>query len=347
MEPGKKTEKKESISVQKVDGADLDPRRTYAPLVADLLIAERPLYFDVYRHIRGESQLAKIFRQGQTVPHDFFKQMVAGGEQYSLYVRSDQRDELLNYQEDVLPDLLMDKRVPAPAKCKMLQTLTASLAQKTFENPSEQNIRRQRKSIHQMVDFTLTSPMAVRAMVNISQGDYRTFSHSVNVGIYSMLIALEYFRHASGHSFQEMSTGFFFHDIGKSRISPDILNKKEALTYEEWQEIRNHPIYGCQMPEMKPCLSEEVRLIIRHHHERMDGKGYPDGLKGEQIHPYARICAIADVFDAMTSRKAYRPALAPFKALSNMRESMRDQFDLEIFATLVKLLEKRKNAPRP
>jgi putative nucleotidyltransferase with HDIG domain len=104
----------------------------------------------------------------------------------------------------------------------------------------------------------------------------------------------------------ELKEATLLHDIGKLGISENILNKKEPLTLQEWEIIQSHPAVGGKI--LKPvCLNEDILTVITGHHERYDGTGYPDDLAGEQISIYARIAAVADTYDAITSSRAYRP----------------------------------------
>ena len=128
------------------------------------------------------------------------------------------------------------------------------------------------------------------------------------------------------------------HDVGKVGVREDILNKESKLTPEEFAHIRTHPQQGydiCkQLQSFKPLLSG-----ILYHHERFDGKGWPHGLKGTDIPLYARICAIADTFDAMTSDRSYRRGMTPLQASAIIeREAGCGQWDPELLAVFVKAI---------
>ena len=116
--------------------------------------------------------------------------------------------------------------------------------------------------------------------------------------------------------------GGILHDIGKIAIPDAILNKPGRLTPEEFTTIRTHPDRGGKI--CKPLNSMKTALkIIRYHHEKLDGSGYPDGLKGDQVPVVARVMAIVDVYDALTTNRSYRAALAPEVAFSIMEEESR------------------------
>ncbi|MCM3341020.1 HD-GYP domain-containing protein [Paenibacillus sp. MER TA 81-3] len=110
------------------------------------------------------------------------------------------------------------------------------------------------------------------------------------------------------------------HDIGKAKVDEDIWNKRDSLTDRERVEIRRHTHYGYELLRNVPALNDGVKLAALQHHERMDGSGYPLGIKGEQIHPYARIVAIADMFHAMTQNRVYQKASSPYVVLEQLKE---------------------------
>ena len=105
--------------------------------------------------------------------------------------------------------------------------------------------------------------------------------------------------------------------------------KPDKLSEKEWAEMKAHPNIGCDILSNIEELSD-LSLIIRHHHERVDGTGYPDGLAGEQIPLLSRILAIADAYDAMTSNRPYRPRMSEYEAQKQLREGAGTQFDPEL-----------------
>jgi len=116
------------------------------------------------------------------------------------------------------------------------------------------------------------------------------------------------------------------HDLGKIGIKDDILDKKGAFTEKEMSHIRRHSLIGCKIIH-KVRLFRLEEPIVRHHHERFDGKGYPDGLKGEKIPLESRIIAVADAYDAMTSKRSYRRSLTREAAFQEIRRCAGTQFD--------------------
>ena len=135
----------------------------------------------------------------------------------------------------------------------------------------------------------------------------------------------------------EMAYGFFLHDIGKVGIPESILCKSGPLTELEWIVMKSHPHMGARIVEPIPFMGEAVE-IVRCHHERFDGSGYPSGLRGEQIPLGARIFSIADSFDAMTSERPYRHALPLEEAVEEIRDGAGSQFDPECVKAFMDLV---------
>lgn len=134
----------------------------------------------------------------------------------------------------------------------------------------------------------------------------------------------------------ETAFGFFLHDLGKVGVPERVLCKPGPLTLDEWEVMRAHPMIGAQILEPFRFLAEAVD-VVRHHHERFDGSGYPDGLAGASIPLAARIFSVADCFDAMTSDRPYRSALPVETALGEIRAGAGSQFDPEVSEAFLEL----------
>jgi len=128
------------------------------------------------------------------------------------------------------------------------------------------------------------------------------------------------------------------HDIGKIGIDDAILRKPERLTPEEFEIMKTHTVKGAEILATVPDL-QPIIPIVRSHHERWDGKGYPDGLGGEAISPLARVVALADAFDAMTSNRSYRKGMPPAAAFAEIEKQRGQQFDPTFAAAFLGMKE--------
>ncbi len=135
-------------------------------------------------------------------------------------------------------------------------------------------------------------------------------------------------------SVEAIQLGALFHDLGKIAISDAILQKPEQLNDQEWSEIRAHPIIGASLLAQMPEL-DHIRPLILAHHERFDGRGYPNGLKGDAIPRAAQIIAVADAYEAMTTPRPYRRAVTPEAAIAELRSAAGTQFDPVVVDTFI------------
>ena len=178
---------------------------------------------------------------------------------------------------------------------------------------------------------------AIDALVAaIDAKDHLTAGHSTRVTHLSLAIAdtLE----LPSEERYTLELGARLHDIGKLSLPDSALNKPGPLSEEEWAAMRRHPAVGSQIVGSIEELSY-VATIVRHHHERLDGKGYPDGLQGDAIPLLARIIAVADAFEAMTSDRSFRPKMSVEEAIAELRSCVGTHYSLEIVEALVESLK--------
>jgi HD-GYP domain-containing protein (c-di-GMP phosphodiesterase class II) len=120
------------------------------------------------------------------------------------------------------------------------------------------------------------------------------------------------------------------HDVGKAKIDNDILNKKEKLSLEEFEEIKKHPIYSYEMIKDIKGLSEDCKKSVLMHHERENKSGYPSGIGGNEMNTYSKIIAIANYYDSITTERAYRKKVTPFEAFSIIQDEIVRGFDIHL-----------------
>lgn len=166
--------------------------------------------------------------------------------------------------------------------------------------------------------------------------DEYTRGHSDRVAYYATKIGQAY--GLSNADIEKLRTAGVFHDIGKIGTADDILLKKESLDSKEYDEVKLHPIKGAMILSAVSMFQDLVP-IVRHHHERMDGKGYPDGIKGNEIEFFARIISVADAFDAMMSDRHYRRHLSLVDTRKQLQGGAGTQFDKEVVKTFLDVLD--------
>jgi len=193
--------------------------------------------------------------------------------------------------------------------------------------------RKVNRVINDMIDEILANPNLVVSLVDIRAMNDYTFGHSVNVAVLSLIMGM-----AMGYDqlcLKNLATGALFHDIGKTMIPEELLHKVSPLEHEEYSEIQKHTTLGFEILRKIEGVSLLSAHVALQHHERINGDGYPRGLKGAEIHEFARIVAIAEVYDAMTTDTYYRPRYEPELALEFIFAHAGSYFDprlVKVFA---------------
>lgn len=187
------------------------------------------------------------------------------------------------------------------------------------------------KAIDMVLEDLESNKDALIMVSNIHTTDTYLFNHSLNVTIYTLILAI-----ANGYSGEKLRTiglGTILHDIGKMYIPLDILNKPGKLTDEEFAEMKKHTTYGFEMLKDEPNIPLLAAHCAFQHHERLDGSGYPRGLKQDEIHEFAKMIAIADSYDAMTTNRVYRKAMQPSDALENLYTGAGKLYDISLLSS--------------
>ncbi|MFE4351871.1 HD-GYP domain-containing protein [Peribacillus butanolivorans] len=151
------------------------------------------------------------------------------------------------------------------------------------------------------------------------------FTHSFNVTLYTLAIGMEL--NINKKNLEALGLGAILHDVGKILVPVDALRKTGKLTEEEFEQIKKHAEYGFQLIKSVHTVSLLVANCAYQHHERLDGSGYPRGIKGDEIHYFGKIIAVADVFDAVTSNRVYRKAMMPHEGLEILYAGAGKKFD--------------------
>jgi HD-GYP domain-containing protein (c-di-GMP phosphodiesterase class II) len=178
----------------------------------------------------------------------------------------------------------------------------------------------------------------VENLFRLLSHDYYTYTHVTNVCVYSLTLAKK-LGISNTRELAALATGALLHDVGKRHIPTAILNKKGKLTDQEFAVIKKHPLTGFHELCRRADLTWAQLMMVYQHHERIDGRGYPVGIVGDQIHEWGKLCAIADVFDALSSYRPYRGPMAAADLREFFSANAGTHFDAEMvrcWDTLVK-----------
>lgn len=190
--------------------------------------------------------------------------------------------------------------------------------------------------ISRIVDDILSLDDIIVNLIDIKTCDNYTFLHSVNVCVLSIITGVKL--NLCHDELRELGVGALLHDIGKVMIPPNILQKKSALTDEEYEIIKQHSIIGYNILKTMPQISEESALVALCHHERYDGKGYISGLAKDEIHIFSRIVAIADIYDALTSDRIYRKKISTNQAIDYLTVIAAPSLDSKVLNSFTQII---------
>jgi putative nucleotidyltransferase with HDIG domain len=209
-----------------------------------------------------------------------------------------------------------------------------------LDNPrSGEKIKEVKSMVDNTIDCILKNKDAIYDLLSLKGYDYYTYTHSVNVAI--MSIGLGMAIDLKTDDVEKLGIGAMLHDVGKSAIPYEILNKQGKLDDIEYKVLRNHVIEGEKILRTHKEMPDESFAAVIQHHEKLTGKGYPFQLSGNNIKLFGRITAIADCYDALTTQRPYKPAFSPFYALSIVAKETGD-YDPDLLKTFIKMLGKIK-----
>lgn len=250
----------------------------------------------------------------------------------ALWIREDDAKILDQNYEKNLSDLVHNGSLPIARKCEMVYNISYQWMQKVFEtsNP-EYVLQTSEQLVPHILDVIFSYHSAAHNFIIKASTDYELYSHSINVFLYGVALARRTLNLTQEEALTLYGPGFLLHDIGKLGIPKVYWDKEDSQIGDDWEEIRKHTTLGLQLIEDQMEISPESESIILYHHERLDGSGYPNGLAGEQIPIEARICAIADIFDTLSTHRSDQPRKTSFEALMNMKRDVPSKFDPDLF----------------
>ncbi len=242
---------------------------------------------------------------------------------YSDYVKSSMNSSLITNFE----------------KAAILRESSIAILEDLFETPDVASaLAESRPIVTNLIQFMQDAPESIGNLISLSGHDFYTYNHSFDVSIYSLGLG-----QALGFKAQdltELGLSSLFHDVGKRNVSLDILCKKGPLDEKEWEQMRLHPQFGLKILNEHQGISEATKAACYEHHESWAGGGYPQDISGQEIHPFARIVALTDTYDAMTTQRSYNVPMKPFEALNIMKNKISGRFDPEMLKAMYSVLFK-------
>jgi putative nucleotidyltransferase with HDIG domain len=261
-----------------------------------------------------------------------------------VYVAMGQQSRFNTQVEATLAQIVADPNIAISVAAEIIYETSVELMNELLSDPNLSAYSHRLENVSRAVTtLVLKDKSAFSHLFAASHHDFYTATHMVNVATWMVPLA-----YALGiedvEELNRICQAGILHDIGKVYVPPEILNKKGRLTPDEWAVIRSHPELGCKHLETYPNIPAVVREVTRHHHERLDGSGYPDALKGEQIDLISRICGVVDSFDAMTAFRPFKSkTMTVSEALNIIINEAPRKYDEKVVNAFLDLLRTASN----
>jgi HD-GYP domain-containing protein (c-di-GMP phosphodiesterase class II) len=219
-----------------------------------------------------------------------------------------------------------------------LSILTADL-NGIFEQVSDGgkiNVIKLKKSVEPIVDSISRNPDAALWVARLKRHDSYTYQHSLGSAIWSVSLGRQL--GLPKHDLRSLAMGCMLMDVGKLRVDPALLQAERELTLEEAAQMAGHVDYGLEIIKDSGVINQDVIDMVAHHHERFDGSGYPNGLTQDRIPAFARIAAIVDTYDAITSKRSYAQPISPSDAIRMLYKSRDAEFQAELVEAFIQAI---------
>jgi len=315
----------------------------------DLIAIEHAIPYDLYVNSsanENKERYVRIYPKNDLITSEELK--IFKKKYFQLYVHESQREQYLK-------SLINCSNVPDSQKSEIIKDSAIHYLDKLFDKDKEftteilsETLQGCKTTVESMVDVIKDYDVSkLQSLIaTLSFHDFYTYDHSINVSMYCIALYSAARPNAPKEEIVLAGLGGLLHDIGKLKISTDIINNPDKLTEEEFDIIKKHPDYGYNLLVENSCDCEGVdfeiiKRIVHEHHENYNGTGYPQKLVGVDIHLLARVTAIADFFDAITTKRSYHEVLPTEDAIAVMSKAVGKKLDpdlFQIFTTSVKQL---------
>ncbi len=293
------------------------------------------LEFELY--VKDKLTQMSLFLQSDTIIDETKKKIIQELEQ--LYILDTQKDKYNDFKEEHLRSIVSDETLSIDEKTEIIYTTTTDLTDSLYNNPNAlKNVQLSKKIVTPILESILHNNNTIASYIKIIEFDYYTHTHSLNVSIYTLCLGERL--GLDKELLKHLGQAALLHDLGKSKINKNIINKNSQLANDEFEQMKTHPALGFDIASSIGIKNKDILDGIRHHHEKLNGRGYPDHLKGDEISLFPRIIGVCDIFDALTTRRSYKAAMKSYDALMLMRTHMSTHIDMDILSNFIKMLHK-------
>lgn len=319
----------------------------YFSVPIELIVTDKELPFNLWINSSSRSNRVhyiKIYPEGEPITLSDLQEFKK--KYFQLYIHEDQRQAYLS-------SLVANENVSDEEKTSVVKDAAIGYLGKVFDPDREfttevleEAIEGCRDSVEHLVDVVQDYDINdLRKLIgSLSFHDFYTFDHSVNVSMYTIIIFRGLKPNATKEEMTMAGLSGMLHDIGKLKIPTDLINKAGKLDDDEFKLIQTHPGHGkelieCQHADCPGIDFEIIKRVVYEHHENYNGTGYPNKVEGKDIHVFARIVAIADFFDAITTKRSYHEVLSTPDALAVMERTCGKKIDPKIFEVFSKTVK--------
>jgi HD-GYP domain-containing protein (c-di-GMP phosphodiesterase class II) len=296
-------------------------------------------YYDLFykSSVFGTTRFVK-FASSHPYHQDKVRRLIeSGASNQEFYIHEEDIAKYHQQATQSLRKLITDPQIPLKEKTEKIYDVSQEVMKDFFEYSASEKILQSSEELIEIMESCLfTNEAGFHSIAMITNKDYYTYTHSVNVGLYCLAYGMR--TKMSPSDTKDLGLGGMLHDVGKSKIAQSIINKNGKLTDEEFAAMKNHSSIGKEILQSMRCYKTPVVEMANQHHEKFNGNGYPNGLVGEEISMFARICKVMDVYDALTTRRSYKKAIHPFEALTIMEKQMMNEFDLNILKNFIRFM---------
>ena len=313
----------------------MENKVTFVPITLESI--EPVIFPDVALYIKTGGNYVLYKSSGRDFSDHDHERLSKNGVEF-VFVSREDMSVITSHMESSAERLLKSDILNSRAKGKMIYQTSINFVNDIFNNPDKTtDLNRTKRLIENLMLYLSENPDAINSLETVMSHNYYTFVHSLQVTSLTLLMHAEAYT-LSRDEMLDVGTGAILHDFGKIFVPQEILNKGGKLSEAEIEVLKRHPEDGYLYLHNKGVLSPVALTIVRLHHERNDGSGYPLGLDGRQIPRSAQITGIADVYCTLTTDNNGNRIMPPHIAVQLMRNQMPGLFAPNLLATLEKLV---------
>lgn len=316
-----------------------NPASGYMPVQVEMLRRLPQATVDLYIQYEADCEPVLYYRAGCPLEADQASRLMERGVR-QIFVRTDEFHRFASHLMETVDSQAEHEAVPAAERFAALQlAMAVEIEHAARLMDCGPYVAVADKVGRELTSMLVNNNVLPRDLYRLARHDFNTFTHVTNVASYGVIFA-ERLGLCDASEFEPLAKAAILHDIGKRFIPASILTKPAKLDPEERAIIETHPQRGYEELCGRGDMTHEQLMLVYQHHERFDGKGYPVGFQGEEIHPWARMLAVVDVFDAMTGSRPYRRPCTAAEAMDYICKSAGTHFDPEMVACWKSIMAK-------